>query len=85
MKIFLAEAALVGMIGGFFGILIGYALSFVLGGFATRLFGFTFNIVVQWQVLAIGLFFAVMISLLSGIYPAMRAARMDPAEALRYE
>jgi putative ABC transport system permease protein len=40
---------------------------------------------VPWWLVAGAIAFAVIISLISGLYPASRAARLDPVQALRYE
>ncbi|MEE9226655.1 MAG: ABC transporter permease [Acidobacteriota bacterium] len=76
---FLVEAATLTAIGGFFGILIG-------GGIAKLVAWFTFfpASTPLWTVL-VALGFSTVIGLIFGTYPATRAARLDPIEALRYE
>jgi putative ABC transport system permease protein len=89
-QLFFAEAGVMGLAGGIFGVILGWAIGRVIQ-FATFVYlkrqGMNSpNIwsVPWWLVLgAIG--FAVLVSLVSGIYPATRAARLDPVEALRYE
>jgi putative ABC transport system permease protein len=89
-QLFFAEAGVMGLVGGVFGVLLGWGIGRAIQ-FGTMVYmkrqGLTSpNIwsVPWWLVLgAIG--FAVLVSLVSGIYPASRAARLDPVEALRYE
>jgi hypothetical protein len=89
-QLFFAEAGVMGLAGGVFGVMLGWAIgrAIQLGTMVyLRRQGLTSpNIwsVPWWLVLgAIG--FAVLVSLASGIYPASRAAQLDPVEALRYE
>src|SRR6267154_1041724 len=89
-QLFFAEAGVMGLVGGVFGVLLGWGIGRAIQ-LGTMVYmkrqGLTSpNIwsVPWWLVLgAIG--FAVLVSLVSGIYPASRAARLDPVEALRYE
>jgi putative ABC transport system permease protein len=89
-QLFFTEAGVMGLAGGVFGVLLGWGIGRAIQS-ATAVYlkrqGMNSpNIwsVPLWLVLgAIG--FAVLISLVSGIYPASRAARLDPVEALRYE
>jgi putative ABC transport system permease protein len=89
-QLFLAEAGVMGLAGGIFGVLLGWAIGRAIQ-FATFMYlkrqGMNSpNIwsVPLWLVLG-AIAFAVVISLVSGIYPAARAAKLDPVEALRYE
>ena len=89
--LFTVEAALIGLIGGVFGLIIGTLLGQLVDWIAHRYLiseGVTgvgaLSIVPPW--LAIGaLIFAALIGLLAGLYPAARAARLDPVAALRHE
>lgn len=79
----LGEAAIMGMLGGILGILGGHVLVYYLNQWlesqGTRLFTITPRLVL------IALLFAALLGTLSGLYPAYRASRMSPMEALRYE
>jgi putative ABC transport system permease protein len=76
---FLVETMTLSSLGGLLGILAGVVLSW----FVDRFFGFH-TILAPWAAL---LAFAVslIVGLIFGTYPAYRAARMDPIEALRHE
>jgi putative ABC transport system permease protein len=88
--LFFAEAGAMGLLGGVCGTILGWVIGRVIN-FGTNIYlrqqGFPpENIwsVPVWLV-AGALGFAFVVSLLSGIYPAARAARLDPVQALRYE
>ena len=89
-QLFFAEAGVMGLVGGVAGVLLGWGIGRIIQ-LGTMVYmkrqGLSSpNIwsVPWWLVLgAIG--FAVLVSLVSGIYPASRAAQLDPVEALRYE
>ncbi len=76
---FLTETAAIGVVGGLFGCLFGlgaiWALVHVAG----------WQAVVAWSSFALALSISVAVAILSGIYPARRAALMDPIRALRFE
>jgi putative ABC transport system permease protein len=89
--IFLAEAGLVGLAGGLGGLVLGrvvaWVIEIVVNGIARNrgidepIMAFSF----PFFLLAGAVFFSIVISVLSGVYPAMRAARIDPIQALRGE
>lgn len=79
IKQFLSETVLLSICGGVFGIILGLAAPY----FVTRFAGMK-TIVTFWSLfLAFGI--SALVGLLSGIYPAYRAANMNPIEALRHE
>jgi putative ABC transport system permease protein len=89
-RIFFFESSVIGFIGGIFGFVLGWAVSGVINSVVNyflakqgvpfiRYFSFP-----AW--LALGaIAFSVVVSLAAGVYPAMRAARVDPVRALRHD
>jgi putative ABC transport system permease protein len=89
-SLFFAEAGAMGLFGGFFGVALGWLIGQALTWGTTiylhrqNLPGVKISFVPWWLALgAIG--FAIIVSLVAGLYPASRAARLNPVEALRYE
>lgn len=76
---FLFEAILVGQIGGIVGILLGI----LVGNLIPLIAGGVF--VVPWAWILLGFTLCFIVGVVSGIYPAMKAARLDPIESLRFE
>ncbi len=80
LKQFLTEASIISLLGGGLGVVCGWAIANFLGEFTQVLETYTPPIAI-----AIALVMAVVVGVLSGIYPAIRAASLDPVTALRYE
>jgi len=89
-KLFFVEAGAMGALGGVLGVALGWAIG--------RVINIGTNIYLQrqefppeqiwsvpWWLVVGAIGFAVIVSLVSGLYPAARAARLDPVQALRYE
>lgn len=81
---FLTESSLLSLIGGIIGILFGWLISFGVGQIATAS-GTPFRPVVGADAVALATLFSAAVGLFFGIYPANRAAGLEPVEALRYE
>lgn len=81
---FLVEAATLGLCGGAVGVGLGWIIVIIMSMVATNL-GFPFSAVLPVNAVVLAVSFAVSIGLITGLYPAIRAARLDPIESLRHE
>jgi len=89
-RLFFAEAGAMGILGGIVGVILGWAIGQAIN-LGTNIYlkrqalpPEHFWSVPGWLIAA-AIGFAFIVSLLSGLYPASRAARLDPVQALRYE
>ena len=80
---FLVEAALLSLTGGGIGVLVGWGVSHFVSGL--NLGGQAIQTVVSADIVILAVSVSAAIGILFGLYPAYRAARLNPIEALRYE
>ena len=83
LSMILRESLLLGLLGGGAGIVIAFCL--VQLASIAPVVGDYFGVTWQWQIFARAIGIAIMLGLLGGLYPAYRATRLQPVEALRYE
>ncbi len=76
---FLAESIVIGQLGGVLGIILGILIGNVVSILTKSSF------IIPWLWILIGVVLCFVVALLSGILPALKAANLDPIEALRYE
>lgn len=81
---FLLEAVVVSVTGGIIGILLGVGTIYGFNELTAR-FGQDFFAKVEMWPIAVSFGFSVLVGVFFGWYPARKAARLDPIEALRYE
>jgi putative ABC transport system permease protein len=77
----LIESSLLGLLGGLMGILVSLGLVRLI----TQFVEFNYEPVVTLDKLVVSFVFSVLTGMLAGIYPALKASRLDPIQALRYE
>lgn len=81
---FLAESSLLSLLGGIIGIFLGWVISFTVGRVAAAT-GNAFNPEITLNSVLLATIFSAAIGMFFGIYPANRAASLQPVEALRYD
>jgi putative ABC transport system permease protein len=84
LKQFLIEASFISFLGGAIGILGGVFLAFVISAVVQYL-GYNWPLIISWQSIVLATAVSITIGLIFGIYPAKKASRISPMEALRYE
>ncbi len=89
-SLFFAEAGAMGILGGVVGVALGWAIGQVIN-LGTNIYLKRQSLppehfwAVPWWLVALAIVFSALVSLISGLYPAGRAAKLDPVQALRYE
>jgi putative ABC transport system permease protein len=76
---FLIEALAISFVGGLIGVVFGFVVSRVVALYAE------WNTFVTWNSIAMSFGVSAAVGLIFGLYPAVRASRLDPVEALRHE
>jgi putative ABC transport system permease protein len=89
-RLFFVEAGAMGLLGGICGVAIGWLIGHGIN-FGTNIYLARRDLpaisvtAVPWWMVAAAIAFSILVSLAAGMYPASRAARLDPVQALRYE
>jgi putative ABC transport system permease protein len=89
-SLFFAEAAVMGFVGGILGVAMGWSIGRVIN-IGTNIYLRRQDFPpenlwsVPWWLVLGAILFAIIVSIFAGLYPAARAARLDPVQALRYE
>lgn len=76
---FFTETIVIGQLGGFLGIILGILIGSVFASFLD------FAFIIPWKAIFAAVTTSFVVALISGLYPAIKAAKLDPIEALRYE
>lgn len=84
LRQFLTEAVIITILGGLGGVVIGVLVTYLIYVIANA-YGFAWSFSISYMGISISLFFATLVGLIFGSYPAKKAAELDPITALRRE
>lgn len=84
MEQFLAESSAISFFGGILGIILGIIVSFI-AAIIMQALKYTWPFVISWQSIVVAMVVSIAIGIVFGMYPARRASKISPMEALRYE
>jgi putative ABC transport system permease protein len=76
---FFIEAIVIGQFGCILGIILGITVGYIMASF------FEVDFTIPWTAMIWAVVMSFLVALISGLYPAAKAARLDPIESLRYE
>lgn len=76
---FFTETVIIAQLGAMAGIVLGITLGYFISLVAD------FDFIIPWGVIFVAILIAFVVAIISGLYPAMKASKLDPVEALRYE
>ncbi|MCD4807191.1 MAG: ABC transporter permease [Methanococcoides sp.] len=79
LTLFIVEAAIIGFLGGLFGVILGVIASYFVNQYIDVPFVFPISLIF------LGFGIALFVGVVAGVYPANKAAKMDPGESLTYE
>ncbi len=84
---FLIESVTISVVGGLLGVVVGIAFAYGFGDFVAQAMpgGGDWGAVIRPSAIVIAFSFAMVVGVFFGLYPAIKASKLDPAEALRYQ
>ncbi|KAF0091854.1 MAG: ABC transporter [Fusobacteria bacterium] len=83
-RIFVAESFLIGLVSGLFGLLVAVLLMYAINGITNSMYGVDL-VLISSMFAVFGVLVSIGISILAGLAPASKAAKLDPVESLRRE